>query len=183
MTRRPLLGLVAGALAFAASIVAVWPVLSAFEAAPASRSSWPAAAQPLIVSDVLSGDTVVFASPRTGPQVTDLGTVTVRLLGIDAPNFPTSRECFAEESQAALLSLLPVGSVAWVVTDEVLQDEGGRWLGYVWSADGDFVNEVLVANGIVKAYDMAPNSAFWPLLAQRAEEAFRRSAGLWSACS
>lgn len=182
MSRRPLLGAVAGVVAFAACLAAVSPLVSAFTAASASRTAWPAAAQPLIVADVLSGDTVVLASTRSGPQVSDLGTVTVRLIGIDAPNFPTSRECFAEESQAALQQLLPVGSVAWVVTDEVRRDEGGRWLGYVWSAEGDFVNDVLVANGIVKPYDMSPNSAFWPLLAQSAEEAFRRSAGLWSAC-
>lgn len=183
MTGRPWLGLAAGAVAFAASLAAIWPVASAFVSAPASgRPAWPATAQPLVVQEVLSGDSVVFTSTRTGPQVSDLGTITVRLIGIDAPNFPTSRECYAEESQAALSAMLPAGSIAWVVTDEVLQDEGGRWLGYVWSSEGDFVNDVLVANGIVRAYDMAPNEAFWPILAQSAEEAFRRSAGLWSDC-
>lgn len=177
-----MLGLAAGAVGLAACIVAVWPLVSAFTAARAS-TAWPAAAQPLVVVEVLSGDTVVLTSSRSGPQVQDLGTVTVRLLGIDAPNFPTSRECYAEESFAALEAMLPAGSVAWVVTDEVVQDEGGRWLGYVWSAEGDFVNDVLVSHGIVRAYDMAPNSAFWPVIAQSAEEAWRRSAGLWTACS
>lgn len=180
MIRRPLLGLVAGAVAFAASLTAAWPAIAGFRAT--APPTWPASAQPLIVRDILSGDTLIVASNRTGPEVSQLGTITVRLLGIDAPNFATSRECYAEESQAALASLLPVGSVAWIVTDEVTRDEGGRWLGYVWTSEGDFVNVVLASNGIVRAYYTPPNSAYWPDIAQGAEEAWRRSAGLWTDC-
>lgn len=182
MIARTLAGLAAGAVAFAASLAAVWPAATMFAPAAASRSDRPATAQALIVQEVLSGESVVLVSPRTGPHVTAVGTVTVRLIGIDAPNFPTNRECYAEESYAALTKLLPVGSIAWVVTDEVRQDEGGRWLGYIWSSKGYFVNDVLLSNGIVRALDMAPNSAYWPKLAQSAEQAWRRGDGLWSAC-
>ena len=41
----------------------------------------PADAQPMIVREVLSGDTVVLSNPRPGPQVPDWGAVSVRLIG------------------------------------------------------------------------------------------------------
>ncbi len=186
MTWRAKVALVASAAVLATGTIAAWPTTMwpALEShATGGANPWPATAQPLVVQEVLSGESVIMTASRPGSQISDWGTITVRLLGIDAPNFGWSRECYANESEAALRDLLPEGSIAWVTTDEITQDEGGRWLGYVWTSDGFFVNEVLVSTGMVKAYLTEPNSEYWPVIAQGAEEAWRRSAGLWSDCS
>ncbi len=189
MTWRTKVALVASAAVLATGTIAAWPTsLWATAGSPTSglhtdTHPRPTSAQPLVVQEVLSGESVIMTASRPGAQISDWGTVTVRLLGIDAPNFGWSRECYANESEAALRDLLPEGSIAWVTTDELTQDEGGRWLGYVWSSDGFFVNEVLVSTGMVTAYLTEPNSEYWSVIAQGAEEAWRRSAGLWSDCS
>lgn len=142
----------------------------------------PSGAQPMIVVEVLSGDTVVLASQRPGTQVHDWGRVTIRLLSVDAPNFGLIDECFAVEAQGALNAVLPEGSIAWMLLDQVPKDDNGRWLSYLWSSDGTFVNLALARSGFVRPLDSSPNSERYPLIAQAGEEAAKRSAGLWGEC-
>ena len=101
----------------------------------------------MVVEDILSGDTVLLVSARPGPQVPKSGKVTARLLDIDAPDFGLNDECYAQEAQAKLESLLPEGTVAWVATTRIVKDELGRYLMYVWSADDRFVNYELTLGG------------------------------------
>jgi micrococcal nuclease len=171
-----LAGLAAGAGALAWGVGAMWPA-----GVPADAPS--GIVQPLIVERVLNGDTLVLDSPQGGAQIGTVGRVTVRLLGLDAPDPGVPNECFAITSRGALTSLLPPGSLAWVLTDEVPQDPNGMWLAWVWTSDGTFVNQVLAANGLARVSDPTPNTSRWPEVAQAAEQAYRREAGLWAECS
>ena len=136
----------------------------------------------MVVEDVLSGDTVILVSTSSGPQVQGNGQITARLLSINAPNFGITDECYAQEAQAKLASLLPEGTLAWVATDEVAKDEGGRYLMYVWSADDRFVNYELALGGYARAVDMAPNDERWSAISGAQETATSRERGIWGDC-
>jgi len=167
-----------GVAALAYIVIAFWPK-------PAVATSWDtiaADAQPLVVTEVLSGDTVVLVSDRPGPQVAAWGTVTARLIGVDAPNFGIVSQCYAEEAQARLASLLPEGSIAWVSTDVTATDDGGRYLMYVWTEDGRLTNQLLAVDGYVKTQDPGDNDALWPQIQRAGSQAAARFAGLWADC-
>jgi endonuclease YncB( thermonuclease family) len=169
---------VAACCATALGLAITWP-------APGPGSTWwsrPPDAQPMVVDDVLSGDTVILISTGSGPQVQANGQITARLLSINAPNFGITDECYAQEAQAKLASLLPEGSLAWVATDEVAKDEGGRYLMYVWSADDRFVNYELALGGFARAVDMPPNDERWSAISGAQETATNRLRGLWVNC-
>jgi len=131
---------------------------------------------------VLSGDTVVLISDRPGSQVPKWGTVTARLLGVNAPNFGIQSECFAVESEARLSALLPEGSVAWVAIDSTPRDENGRWLMYVWAGDGRLVNEVLAVDGYVRTEHTESNDRYWATISRAGSQAAARFGGLWGEC-
>lgn len=169
---------VAVCCATALGLAMTWP-------APGAGATWwsrPPNAQPMLVEDVLSGDTVILVSQHSGPQVLGAGQITARLLGIDAPNFGITDECYAQEAQAKLADLLPEGTVAWVAIDEVAKDVGGRYLMYVWSADDRFVNYELTLGGFARAVDMAPNSERWSAISGAQETATSRLRGIWADC-
>lgn len=142
----------------------------------------PPDAQPVFVREVLSGDTVVVSNPRSGPQIVDLGDVTARLIGVQAPHFGLINECYAVEAQGRLRQLLPEGSIAWLAQDATAKDDNGRWLMYVWTSDGEFVNLALASEGFVTAGVTYDNDEHFAAIAQATEQAFRRNAGLWGEC-
>jgi endonuclease YncB( thermonuclease family) len=78
--------------------------------------------------------------------------------------------------------LLPEGQLAWVVKDEVPKDELGRWLMYVWTHDGRFVNYELTVDGFVTAEQMPPNDELWEIIAAGQTQAVARLWGLWGEC-
>lgn len=176
MQWRTLAGLAAGAGALAWGVGAVWPGM----APPDALSG---IVQPLIVEQVLNGDTLVLDSPQAGAQIGAIGRVTVRLIGLDAPDPGVPNECFAIASRGALTSLFPPGSLAWVLTDEQAQDANGLWLVWAWTSDGTFANQVMAASGLARVVEPAPNTSRWPAVAQAAEQAYRRQAGLWAECA
>lgn len=152
--------------------------------APPAAPTWvskPVNAQPMVVDDVLNGDTVILIA-SSGSQVLGPGKVTARLLGIDAPEFGVTDECYAQEAQAKLASLLVEGTVAWVAIDEVAQDELGRYLMYVWSSEGRFVNYELALGGYVRALAMEPNHERWSAISGAQESATGRLRGIWGEC-
>ncbi|MCU1440976.1 MAG: nucH [Rhodoglobus sp.] len=171
-------GALAGALGFGA--------LFAFQPRDGDTQSWstdlPADAQPMVVWEVLSGDTVVLVVERPGRQVQDWGRITARLLGIDSPNFGTTDECYAVEAEARLTELLPEGSVVWLALDEEPRDDGGRWLSYLWTSDGRFVNYELAVDGFVEASPMPPNTARWKAIEAGQAAAVARLWGIWGEC-
>ncbi len=177
-TLRALLIAVVVAGLLAAGIVSLVPQ----QEAAASVMSRPLDAQPMVVLQVLSGDTVMLSADLPGSQVRDHGTITARLLSVDSPNNGIVPECFAIEAQGRLEELLPKGSVAWVATDTVAQDEGGRWLMNVWAADGRYVNYLLAVDGFVRAEEMPPNDALWLPVVRAESSAAARFGGLWGEC-
>jgi hypothetical protein len=170
------IAVVVGVLAYVA--VSLWP---AREAA-ASVTSKPADAQPMLVLEVLDGDTVMLSSELPGSQVRDRGTITAKLLSVNSPNYGIVPECYAVEAKGRLEELLPKGAIAWVATDATAQDEAGRWLLNVWAPDGRYVNYLLAIDGFVRAQEMPPNHSLWNAVSRAASSAAARFGGLWGEC-
>jgi micrococcal nuclease len=129
------------------------------------------------VERVVDGDTV---------EVTlSTGRERIRLLGIDTPEtvHPTKpTECFGPEASARLAELAPVGTELRIERDVELRDRYGRLLAYLWSTDGTFINEALVADGYARTLPIDPNRAHRTTLADAESAARQAGAGLWSAC-
>lgn len=173
-------------LGVATTLVALGSLAAGFT--PESRGddrgipATPSNAQPMIVREVLSGDTVVLSVDRPGSQVQKIGLVTARLLGIDSPNFGITHECYAVEAHARLSELLPDRTVAWVALDATAKDAEGRYLTYVWTGDGRFVNYELTVDGFVAAEEMPPNNRYWQTIAAGQASAVARLWGGWGEC-
>lgn len=142
----------------------------------------PADALPVRVLQVLSGDTVVVEVERISPRLPALGMITVKLLGINSPNFGLIDECYAVEAEGRLTELLPEDTIAWIETDTVPTDANGRWLSYVWAGDGRFVNYLLTVDGFVRPEPMPPNVRRYAAIEEGALSAASRYGGLWSDC-
>lgn len=116
----------------------------------------------------------------------------VRLIGIDTPELAheafgdrpaNDAECFADEAQALLASLLPVGTPLRLERDIVGRDDYGRLLAYVYRTSDDlFVNHELVRAGYARPLTIPPNVTFAESMVAAARGAERANAGLWSAC-
>ena len=146
----------------------------------------PIDAQPMVVREVVSGDTLLLVNASPGAYVQGWGLVTARLLDIDAPdlaNTDVADECFAAEAQERLRVLLPEGSIAWVATGERPRDDVGRWSMRVWTPDGVLVSYALAIDGFARSLPTPPGATDSPAIARAVEEAFLRGAGLWTACS
>lgn len=162
-----------------AGVVSLVPV----GAGGASGTARPLDAQPMMVVEVLSGDTVVLRPELPGSQVAvQGGVISARLLSVNAPNFGIISECYAVEAQGRLAELLPKGSIAWVATDTLEKDDNGRWLMNVWAPDGRFVNVLLAVDGFVRAEEMPPNTALWKPVERAGSSAAARFGGLWGEC-
>lgn len=130
------------------------------------------------VLTVIDGDTI---EARISNQV-----ITVRILGINTPEVDgpyRDAQCFGREASAFAKSLLS-GATVYLERDRVQddQDEYGRWLRYVWLADGRLFNLEAVEQGFAleytyerdRPYTMAP---LFRAAQRRAQEAQR---GLWA---
>jgi len=110
----------------------------------------------------------------------------VRLIGIDTPETkkPGSPvECFGPEASHRTSELLPAGTPVMVHRDVEPRDDYGRLLAYVIrTADGLFVNEELLDEGLATTLSIAPNNRLRSRFAM--VEATARSArrGLWGSC-
>jgi micrococcal nuclease len=138
--------------------------------APESR------ADPVTVTRVVDGDT--FRVRRSGRDVT------VRLIGIDAPEvgwYGGTAECFGNHAGRVAVRLLEGRSVRLEHDREQL-DPYGRTLAYAYLPGGRMVNLVLVRRGLAEVTIFPPNDRHEDRL-RRAEDAARQAgAGLWSAC-
>lgn len=124
---------------------------------------------PVLVRSVIDGDTI------------DVATIgRVRLLGIDAPELGRGFETnapFGREARDRLTSLL---LHRWVrlEQDGPALDTYNRHLAYVHTEDGQFVNAVLVRDGLARVSARLPLSRIQEL--QRAErEAQTARRGMW----
>jgi micrococcal nuclease len=110
--------------------------------------------------------------------------VTVRLIGIDAPEvgwYGGSAECFGNRAGRFAVRLLEDRLVR-LAYDRERVDPYGRTLAYAYLGDGRMVNALLIRRGLAGVSVFEPNDRYEARL-RRAEDAARRDgAGLWSAC-
>lgn len=147
-------------------------------------SKWPtipADAQRFTVAHVHDGDTV-FLESSGGGQVSVRDRIKVRLIGIDSPEVSEPMECYAKQASAELRDLMPNGSTVYGTTDVEPQDHYDRWLLYLWTEDGFFINASMVDNGYAEAIRVRPNDSHWDLLRTLEASAERDRIGMWGAC-
>jgi micrococcal nuclease len=127
-----------------------------------------------LVAYVIDGDTIIVTARARRTRV--------RLLGLDAPEATRRRGCYGARATAGLRSMLPTGTAILLAVDRRRVDPYGRALGYVWRADGVFVNRDLIRRGYATTLFLPPAGSYRGELA--AAEALARSAraGLWRAC-
>ena len=99
----------------------------------------------------------------------------VRLIGINAPE---QGECMGAEARQSLTDLVADRSVV-LEKDAEDEDHFGRLLRYVW-LDGTFINEALVADGLVIAKDYEPNLSRKASLDQAQTTAQSAGLGMWA---
>lgn len=128
---------------------------------------------PTTSSGLASGDVVAITDGDTFDLATDVGDVTVRLLGVNAPEHD---ECFYDEAARGLEVDLESGDVA---LESHGLDQFGRTLAYVW-AGNKFVNLSLVASGLTIATTPDDEETQGPALLSAEDEAYEEGIGLWS---
>ena len=101
----------------------------------------------------------------------------VRLIGVDSPE--SRQQPFGEKARAALLKLLPPGTVVRLEPDVASTDRYGRTLAHVWERS-TLVNEAMVREGWAVLYTVPPNVRYADRLKAAQEEARARRTGLWS---
>ena len=119
------------------------------------------------VASVVDGDTIVVDGPA--------GQERVRLLGIDTPE---RGECLADDATQRLEELLPEGTGVRLEYDQERTDRYGRTLAGVFR-DGQFVNAVMVSEGLARVVEYAPNTKFTQRLEAEAAPAVRDSLGIY----
>jgi micrococcal nuclease len=156
---------------------AVAPVLSppvASTADPGLPVPPDAVAAP-VVRDV-DGDTVIvtLAGRRTS----------VRLVGIDTPESvkpDTPVACYGHQA-SALTTRLVTGVTLRAAYEVEHQDKYGRALLDLWLPDGRWLQGVLVASGVARAYPFKPNTLHAQLLWDLEKQAHDARRGLWGSC-
>lgn len=143
---------------------------------PARPSGVPAEAQEAVVARHVDGDTI-WAEGGTLPAE---AVSKIRVLEIDTPE---PAECYGPEASAFARAELAIGSKIYLVADREDKDRYGRFLRYIWKANGEFYNEKAVRQGFAEAVLFAPNDRYIALM--RAAEAEARGArrGLWAGCA
>jgi micrococcal nuclease len=110
--------------------------------------------------------------------------VTVRLIGIDAPEigwYGGEAECFGARAGEFARGLLD-GERVRLEFDRDRIDPYGRTLAYVYLDDGRMANVVLVRRGSAVVTIFAPNDRYEDRLRVAEAAAGVEGVGLWSAC-
>jgi micrococcal nuclease len=147
----------------------------------------PPGAQEGKVTRIVDGDTIIVTVDRPGGPLPAGRAHRIRLLEIDTPetvrpNQPV--QCGGASATAFAREELPVGSTVFLQADREDRDEYGRYLRYVWDAEGEFYNEKAVAEGHARAVLFRPNDRYIERI-RRAEAAAKlQSRGIWGeACA
>lgn len=150
------------------------------EEAPASApsSDIPSEAEKAVVVRHVDGDTI-WAEGGTLPPGTSSR---IRLLQVDTPESTNRTDCYGPEASAFTKSELPLGSTIYLLADKEDTDRYGRFLRYIWKANGEFFNEKLAREGYAKAALYMPNDRYINVIRASEAEAKAAGRGLWSAC-
>lgn len=139
----------------------------------------PSAAQPAVVARHVDGDTIWAEGGTLPPGASNR----IRLLQVDTPESTNRTDCYGRDASAFTKAELPIGSKIYLLADKEDKDQYGRFLRYIWKADGEFFNETLVRQGYAKAVLYQPNDRYIGLMRAAEAEASAAGRGLWSACS
>lgn len=169
----PRTAVVLASAALASAAFAAPAAATVTEKAAAWPESVPEDAVQVTVKKIIDGDTIEVTTAEGR-------TVRVGLLEADAPE---PGLCWYEEAFARLSALLPEGEPMYVQRggqEGPIDVLDGRYLLYVWSAKGVFVNGDLVRNGLAQPFMGLPEYRYtaW----QSAEEMRARNErlGVWS---
>lgn len=131
------------------------------------------------VAAVVDGDTIRV---REGERE-----ITVRLLGIDAPESVDPRkrtQCFGKESSDELRRLLNGQTIRLAMNPKrEAVDRYGRTLACVYRDDGLFVNEYLIAGGYAREYTYGSPYSLRERFKKTEATARAEGRGLWKECS
>jgi micrococcal nuclease len=126
---------------------------------------------------VVDGDTVVVR--EHGKEVT------IRLLGVSAPEDTVKKECFGKQATAHAKSLLPAGKTVHLERDSARPkpDKWGRTLGYL-VAGKTIVNLDLIFGGYAKEFSFKgePPYKYRAMFVTAERSAAAQQRGLWKAC-
>ena len=141
----------------------------------------PGHTQAAVVEKVVDGDTMwVRVDDDGGPL--PRATHKIRLLEIDTPETaqsPQGVQCGGPEATRYAEKQLLIGSTVYLLADREDVDQYGRFLRYVWTADGRFFNEDAVRTGHARAVLYEPNDAYIDLLRAAEAEARANGRGVW----
>lgn len=166
-----------GATALAVATIAVWSVNQ--DNPPefgTSEGSVPDAAQIVEVQQVSDGDTIRVK--------VDGDSLRVRLIGVDAPEVHTSRDCGGPESSQHLSSLVHRGDRVRLISDgsQDEQDQYDRILAYVHTTDGTDVGEAQIAAGWAEVYRHGRRFERHNTYQRAETQARHQNVGIWSQC-
>lgn len=158
---------------------------------PAGQGGAARVAVALLVCTALWACTfsAVAGSWHTVAYVNDGDTVTlagadrqsVRYLGIDTPEIDHNRHTAQPLGYAArkFNRDLVLNQRVRLEFDKERTDRYGRWLAYVYLADGTFVNRALLARGYGYFYSKKPNTRHTAVLLEAQRSAMEAGAGIW----
>jgi len=146
---------------FVLAIFSLWVAVSAYYYTHDRKDI--SARQSEHVTTVIDGDTLILASGER-----------VRLLGIDAPELG---DPFYIEARARLTDLVE-GKDIEIERDVSDRDQYDRLLRYVYITNTS-VNDLLVREGLARAYIVAPDNAHAATILSAEREAQEASRGLW----
>ena len=100
----------------------------------------------------------------------------VRLLLVNTPESGP----FGDLARRALVGLLPVGGTVRIEIDRERRDGQGRLLGYVFLADGQMANELMIRQGYAFLKPSEENRGYLPRLREAEAAARETRRGLWA---
>lgn len=108
----------------------------------------------------------------------------VRILGLDAPEVHTSRDCGGTESWDHLDTLLSKGEEVSLIADnsQSLYDQYGRMLAYVENSDGTDVGNAQIEAGWARVYRAGSRIERFGTYVQTETEARSENRGIWGHC-
>lgn len=127
------------------------------------------------VNKVIDGDTF-WVQDSLGSEMK------IRLIGVDAPEtrnvFHKKKHPYGEVSKEYLTDLI-LGSAVRFQFDVDSLDRYGRTLAYVYTTDGEFINEHMVRNGYATIMTVQPNIKYADLFLESQKYARDNSLGIW----
>jgi micrococcal nuclease len=164
-------------------VVAAAVLLAACGAAPSAalRDQVGDNRQPAVVTQHVDGDTLWVQARGNGPLPSG-EEHKIRLLEIDTPEVGDMAECYGEEAAAYVQRVLPVGTAVSLEADREDTDQYGRFLRYVWTADGEMINERVVREGFARSVLFEPNDAYIDRMREAEADARGAGRGMWGAC-